>query len=114
MAISFQCAECGSRFAVDDRSAGKRVKCKKCGNIFTVPLGGPGISEAYDVDGVPETPQGESSAAAHPPMIPVGPLPRQPLAPASQDSNAADAVPSSIFASWKLWLPVGLVAVAVG
>jgi hypothetical protein len=36
MAISAVCT-CGKKYQVDDSLAGKRVKCKACGNSFTIP-----------------------------------------------------------------------------
>ena len=33
--------ECGARFSVDDRWAGRRAKCKRCGRVFTVESAGP-------------------------------------------------------------------------
>lgn len=37
MALSTQCPGCGERYSVQAELAGKRVKCKKCGNSFQVP-----------------------------------------------------------------------------
>ena len=37
MSIEFNCATCGKPFKVDDQWAGKRAKCKGCGNVITIP-----------------------------------------------------------------------------
>ncbi len=37
MGIQFDCVDCGKEFSVDDHWAGKRAKCKACGNVMQVP-----------------------------------------------------------------------------
>ena len=37
MAISFACHQCGRRYQVDEGLAGKRVKCKECEAVLSVP-----------------------------------------------------------------------------
>jgi hypothetical protein len=37
MAISCKCDACGKTYTVDEKLAGKRVKCKNCGEAFSVP-----------------------------------------------------------------------------
>jgi hypothetical protein len=37
MSIVFYCQSCGSRFEVDDRLAGKKAACRKCGQRTTIP-----------------------------------------------------------------------------
>jgi predicted Zn finger-like uncharacterized protein len=37
MAISIQCGSCKNEYRVDDKLAGKKVKCKECGQPITVP-----------------------------------------------------------------------------
>ncbi len=37
MARRFQCPGCGMSYPFNDKLAGKRVKCKKCANVFTAP-----------------------------------------------------------------------------
>ena len=36
MAITFQCT-CGQTLEVDDKHAGKKAKCPRCGNSITIP-----------------------------------------------------------------------------
>lgn len=36
MAISTECAGCGKQYRVDDRAAGRKLRCKNCGHTFTV------------------------------------------------------------------------------
>ena len=38
MGIVFFCQSCGARFEVDPRMAGKRGRCKKCGQFMEIPL----------------------------------------------------------------------------
>jgi len=38
MTIAFPCEQCGHRFEVDGRLAGKKCKCKKCGCVFLIPV----------------------------------------------------------------------------
>jgi hypothetical protein len=37
MAISLQCEQCGKQYQLSDNLAGKRIKCKECGNAINVP-----------------------------------------------------------------------------
>src|SRR5688572_17733404 len=37
MPLPVQCGHCGARYNVDDRLAGKRAKCKKCGGVLSIP-----------------------------------------------------------------------------
>ena len=45
MSLEYQCPGCGTRYTLQDALAGKRVKCKKCGESVRVPTNG-----ATDVD----------------------------------------------------------------
>lgn len=38
MAISLGCEECGKEYRVKDELAGKRIKCKECEAVITIPL----------------------------------------------------------------------------
>jgi hypothetical protein len=35
--IKFDCSKCGHSYRVADQYAGKRVRCKECGTINTIP-----------------------------------------------------------------------------
>ena len=35
--IQFDCSKCGRSYQVSDKIAGKRVRCKECSEIITVP-----------------------------------------------------------------------------
>src|SRR5947208_12397569 len=37
MAIMVECNSCGKQYNAGPTMAGKRVKCKQCGNVFTIP-----------------------------------------------------------------------------
>jgi hypothetical protein len=79
MSIVYQCAGCQKRFKVADTSAGKRVKCKECGAIGTVPAAAAGAPAMAGVTGVsrasvpPPPPAPRSAAAAAPPPPPPPP-----------------------------------------
>jgi len=66
--IEVECSRCGSRWQVEDESAGAHVQCRKCGLIFKPPV--PGGDEA--AEGEPQTPA-LPAEAAQPPSPP--PLP---------------------------------------
>ena len=38
MSITFACGNCGKAFTVDDNFAGKKGKCKQCGQVIVVPI----------------------------------------------------------------------------
>ncbi len=38
--IRFECGQCGQKIKVPDNFAGKKARCKKCGNIVTIPSAG--------------------------------------------------------------------------
>jgi len=35
--IKFDCSKCGHSYRVTDQYAGKRVRCKECGTVNTIP-----------------------------------------------------------------------------
>jgi len=37
MPIEIQCDNCGARYTVNERFAGKKAKCRKCGSLMQVP-----------------------------------------------------------------------------
>lgn len=48
MAISITC-QCGQQFAANDKLAGKKVKCTKCGQLLAVPGGTGGSGSIHDL-----------------------------------------------------------------
>lgn len=46
MPIRFKCSTCNSEIAVDDRFAGKRGKCVKCGEVLHIPHPKAAVTEA--------------------------------------------------------------------
>ena len=44
MKIDVDCSGCGSRYQVDESLAGKKSRCKDCGNLFRIPLGPTALS----------------------------------------------------------------------
>src|SRR4051812_24052470 len=45
MAIMVECPNCGKQYSAPDAMAGKRVKCKGCGNVFNVAAEGDDFSD---------------------------------------------------------------------
>jgi hypothetical protein len=63
MAISLQCEQCGKQYKLADNLAGKRLKCKQCGNTISVPAAtSPGA--ASPAAAVPTASKGAPPAAA--------------------------------------------------
>jgi hypothetical protein len=62
MSIVFYCQSCGSRFEVDARAAGKKGRCKKCGQLMTVPRG----EEIASMAAIPALAKAGAQAAAAP------------------------------------------------
>lgn len=46
MPVSVECEQCQAHYLIDDKFAGKRAKCKKCGHVMAIPLPGGGGGEA--------------------------------------------------------------------
>src|SRR5687768_12994324 len=75
MPIVAECDDCRKRYSVDDRMAGKRVKCKNCGNVFTIPgrsatgtvSGGTVAGRSASAVGLPSTDGGPAVAVAESP-----------------------------------------------
>ena len=44
MPIMVECSSCGKQYNAPDSMAGKRVKCKQCGQVFEIP-GGQGVGD---------------------------------------------------------------------
>jgi acetyl esterase/lipase len=64
MGIRFTCTDCGKTFDVDDQWAGKRVKCKVCGNVLQIP----NLPAAKPRAGPPPLPRRESVPSFQPPQ----------------------------------------------
>lgn len=60
MAIAFKCPGCGQVYSVPEQSAGKKARCKACGNTVVIPAAGPGPAK-----------QAPQAGAAPPPAKPV-------------------------------------------
>ena len=50
MPVHVVCQQCQSQYAIDDKFAGKRAKCKRCGNVMEIPLPGPTGGSASPLD----------------------------------------------------------------
>ncbi|WP_428937626.1 hypothetical protein [Fontivita pretiosa] len=59
MAITAECTTCGRKYQAPDAMAGKRVRCKQCGNIFQVPQAD--IDSGPDLNAIAELAELEKS-----------------------------------------------------
>lgn len=50
MAISVNCPSCARQYSVKEEAAGKKFKCKDCGAVVEVPMGGGGGGDAFSDD----------------------------------------------------------------
>jgi len=80
--IPFTCAKCGTKMTVKAALAGKKVRCKSCREVNTVP-----------------TPEEEAEAEAPPPLPkteqPAAPEKEAEPAPSPEDQEAAEPAPAS-------------------
>ena len=77
MAITFNCAQCGKSYTLDDSLAGKQAKCS-CGTEMTVPA--PSAVPAAPVAAAPVAAAPSPFAAPAPGQLPPGqPMPGQPM-----------------------------------
>ncbi len=92
MNISFTCTGCGKAMAAVPTMAGKRVRCKGCGDVVTVPGGStPRPSRAFDDE---DDLYAVAAPAALPPRPsgPASPLPGRPGAKATRKSRKSDGM----------------------
>lgn len=54
MPIAVECEQCQARYQIDDRFAGKRAKCKRCGQVMPIPLA-PALSSGGGDNSAPAT-----------------------------------------------------------
>jgi predicted Zn finger-like uncharacterized protein len=48
MAISVKCPKCGKGYGVDEKAAGRQVKCRQCNTVFTAAALAPGAADDED------------------------------------------------------------------
>src|SRR5688500_2602465 len=77
MAIAVKCPKCGKGYNVDDRAAGRQVKCRQCGGTFAVAAPDPDDPFAA-MDALADLGRSERPA---PPAIPLSPPPLRKAAP---------------------------------
>ncbi|HEX3356301.1 MAG TPA: hypothetical protein VHS31_04900 [Tepidisphaeraceae bacterium] len=70
MAIQVQCTTCGKVYTADESLAGRRMRCRECGNTFTIPaLNAPPEEPENDLSGLAgpeeEASSSESTYAGH-------------------------------------------------
>jgi predicted Zn finger-like uncharacterized protein len=46
--IKFTCSNCAQSYRVSDEYAGKRVRCKSCNHINTIPTPTPAVADSED------------------------------------------------------------------
>ena len=78
MPLSVQCGECGAKYSVDEKLAGKRAKCKKCGASMTIPAPASAGAADDDLSALMELAQGRGEDAPLPPRHRVAPPPAPP------------------------------------
>ena len=61
MTIHVSCDQCGAKFEVKEIYSGKRAKCRRCGNVLTIPKAAPEIYPVLDED--EELPSAQTSKA---------------------------------------------------
>jgi hypothetical protein len=77
MSFTFKCTHCGKPYRGDEKIAGKRMKCQKCGTVLRVPSSsgrqetkspspGSGVSAGATKGSVPQTPSSRSPASHAP------------------------------------------------
>jgi hypothetical protein len=108
MSLKMQCTDCQKSYKVDDTWAGKRVKCKACGNIMVVPTPVSAI----------EPPPFDSLAALQTAAPAVAPPPYLAPPPAYQEVTAPDTpyitIPNEdLIDQWVPWAGVGLFAISL-
>jgi hypothetical protein len=80
MPILVQCGECGAKYNVAATMAGKKLRCKKCGGIFSVPaaagnagqLDEPDLSSVSAEDDAPQQSTAGRKSVTQPPRRPGG------------------------------------------
>ncbi|MDB5171501.1 MAG: hypothetical protein JWN51_274 [Phycisphaerales bacterium] len=73
MQISVGCADCGSRYDVDEKFVGRKVKCKHCGNTFTITADSQGGDPPDPFANLTLAPTPEPEVAPSPVERPKGP-----------------------------------------
>ncbi len=77
MAITFNCAQCGKSYTLDDSLAGKQAKCS-CGTEMTVPAPSPAPLAPSPAPLAPVSP---FAAPATGQLPPAAPMPESPYSP---------------------------------
>src|SRR4051794_3736104 len=89
MPLQVPCPHCGAKLKAPDNAAGKKVKCKQCGQGFRIP-GVPLAGSAGD-DDIPMADLVEDVPAPPPPAKPVAALPSADPFDFSKPAAKADA-----------------------
>ena len=103
---------CGKKYQVDDSLAGKRVKCKACGNSFTIPAKPAAPAPLADADEFRLSPlEAPKSAPAPPPAAPIAavaasPVKTSPATPAAKPAAPAAATTPQPTSSLPFFLAV--------
>src|SRR5689334_21005169 len=72
MSIEATCKNCGARYRVDDRLAGKTAKCKHCGSLVPIPSNDPADTHTAPMEFAlaPEVEKQETAYEDRGPLIP--------------------------------------------
>ncbi|MCE9589123.1 MAG: hypothetical protein K8S99_01205 [Planctomycetes bacterium] len=103
--ISFECHFCDELIQMDDRHAGRRGKCPKCGTPFKVP--GVREKESTDAEEIPDVSEALLTIASHVPPAGAKVNAPAPAAPVSRGQTALGFV-AMVLASLSLltgWVP---------
>src|SRR5262245_39519342 len=93
VSITFYCDQCGQCYQVGENLAGKRVKCKKCGGLVSVPAP-EALAPAPAPERIPEPRPAPSSSAAPGPRPKPASAPTLPPPPPSPRPGPPQAPPS--------------------
>jgi len=83
---TYTCSGCGTRYKIPDGAAGKKVRCKKCGQVSQIPA--PEDDGPIPIAEVPDDFYSEAAAAAE--RARVAPAPAAPVAPGALDGWSAE------------------------
>src|SRR5688572_15462209 len=83
MPITVVCTNCGRSYAADESLAGRRVRCRGCGNIVEIPRGEDDAPDLESLAGMERTFAGGDALMAT--QMPPSGAPEQPQMPAGME-----------------------------
>ncbi len=94
--ISIACPQCQKRYRLEDKFAGKRAKCKECGQVMEINASSSSNSQGAPPPTAQLNPAGSPGPSAPPPLRPAAKPPSRPAAepaPTTTAPRAADTPP---------------------